>query len=281
MTGGEKRFPYTMLLLTLIISIVGVLTAVLGEGDGVVPLLGLPLETHILVTTFLWPVLGSILCAVLFPRLLVPLYLFLKKYIMPEFKDGEVQVDRTPATARTWLSRGLYVSLLVLGIEALLVGFFPFELLYTPAALLGYQGAGVDIRFTLSASGDMVGLLTPIAVGLLSVGWALEDSGLVHYDLPEEPNRLYEIEPTFRRYINYLKGYAGFSSVLFLFSIVFYFAVTIGPERYVDAVFTILLPLQAILFAALAYLTYVKVNSSFLRGRFPMVGRVSESDITG
>lgn len=65
---------------------------------------------------------------------------------------------------------------------------------------------------------------------------------IFHYDIPKEHDRIYEIEPTIRRYASYLKGYAGFSSLLFLASIVLYFVTAFGPERCIDALFSIIIP---------------------------------------
>jgi hypothetical protein len=106
----------------------------------------------------------------------------------------------------------------------------------------------------------------------------MEDSGLVHYDLPEESDRIYEVEPIFRRYISYLKGYAGFSSIIFLVSIVYYFLFVVS-DRFVDAVFTMVMPLQAILYSGFGYLVYVYTNTKFLRGKYPEVGRITEDEI--
>jgi hypothetical protein len=278
MSGSKKKFLYVMIILVILAIVAGIVTSLVAENSGIVPLFGLPNQYHIIVTNLVWPVLGSMICALLFPRLFAPIFLALKKYIMPDFKNGEIAIETKPYRLRKWFGRAVYVSLLVLGLQALLTGFFPHELLLTPADLAGYEGLGMDIRFVLGVTTGIVGLLTPLAVGLLSIGWAMEDAGLVHYDLPEESDRIYEVEPIFRRYISYLKGYAGFSSLIFLISLILYLGV-LGPERYIDVFFTIVMPFQAILYSAFGYLAYVQTNTKFLKGRYPSVGRITEDEI--
>ena len=142
---------------------------------------------------------------------------------------------------------------------------------------MDYTEAGVDIRFVLGVSTAVVGLLTPVAVAILSVGWSFEDAGLVHFDIPKDNTRLYEIEPIFRRYNSYVKGYAGLSSLLFLLAIVTYFA--FFPGRFIDAIITLILPLTTVLLTPLAYYTYVKTNTSFLRGKYLTLGQVTEEEL--
>jgi hypothetical protein len=267
-----------MIFLVILSIIGGLVTAFMSSDTGIVPLFGLQNQYHILVTNLIWPLIGSIICALLFPRFLAPIFLSLKKYIMPDFKNGEIDISTKPYRLRKWFGRAVYVSLLVLGLQALITGFFPHELLITPTDLSGYIGAGIDIRFVLGVTTGIVGLLTPLAVGLLSVGWSMEDAGLVHYDLPEDSDRIYEVEPIFRRYVSYLKGYAGFSSLIFLISLVLYFG-SLGPTRFVDVIFTMVMPFQAILYSAFGYLAYVKTNTNFLKGKYPPVGRVTEDEI--
>jgi len=197
---------------------------------------------------------------------------------MPHFKNGQLDVDTEPYRLRKWFSRTIYVSLLVFGLQAIFFSFFPYELLLTPSELAGYQGLGIDIRFTLGVTGGIIGLLTPVAVGLLSIGWALEDSGLVHYDLPGKSDQMYEIEPVFRRYISYLKGYAGVSSVLFLITIIIYL-INFGSDRLIDAIIIVLMPFFAMGFSSLGYLIYTKTNTTFLRGKYDNIGHITEDAI--
>ncbi|NHJ14046.1 MAG: hypothetical protein EAX95_10245 [Candidatus Thorarchaeota archaeon] len=278
MSGSKKRFTYAMLLCGMISAIAMILSGLFSESEGIVPLFGLEYPVHVLLVNTIWPILGSAICAIIFPRIFTPLFLAIKKFVMPEFKNGQTDVDTKPYRFRKWLSRAFFVSLLILGMQSFLIGIFPYEALLTPNALLGYEGAGIDIRFTLGVTGGIVDLLTPIAVGIFSIAWALEDSGLVHYDLPKESDRIYEVEPIFRRYESYVKGYAGLASILYLVTIVIYF-LSWGPERWIDAIVTVIYPLIAMLLSAIGYLGYIKTNTSFLKGKYPSVGRVTEDEI--
>ena len=278
MSESKKSIFYTMIFVTVLSIAAGLITFTMTQDSGIVPLLGLSNKLHALVLNLIWPVIGSMICAILFPRFLAPLYLAAKKYIMADFKNGELEIDTEPYRVGKWFKRSIFVSLLVLGIQALFLGFFPHQALLTPADLAGYEGLGIDIRYVLGVTTGIVGLVTPVAVGLLSVGWAMEDSGLVHYDLPGEPTRIYEVEPVFRRYNSYLKGYAGFSSIIYLLSIVVYFP-QFGMDRMIDVVFTLIMPFQAILYCGFGYLAYVLVNTQFLRGRYKKVGQITEDEI--
>ena len=68
-------------------------------------------------------------------------------------------------------------------------------------------------------------LILPLVVGLWSVGWTMEDAGLMHFKLPKEEKKvLYEIEPVHLKYNGLIKGYAGITAILYLVSAINFYA---------------------------------------------------------
>jgi hypothetical protein len=106
----------------------------------------------------------------------------------------------------------------------------------------------------------------PFVNGLWSIGWVMEDAGLMHYKFEkEERNRLYEIEPVYRNYSYYLKGYAGISSILFLYNVIIAWIQVTSESRIADIIASIFLPAIAILLSIPSYIIYGKfVNKKFL-----------------
>ncbi len=277
MSETEKRFTSVMLVIFIFTFIILTIQSVFTEHTGIIPISGLSASLHMLIFVMIWPIFGSTLLVVVTPRILAPVYLKLKEKIMPNFKNGQIEYESNPQALKKWFTRALIIGLLVLGIQAALFSFIPYDAFLSPEDFVDYTEASVDIRFILGVSTAVVGLLTPIAVAILSVGWSLEDAGLVHFDIPKDSKRIYEIEPIFRRYNSYVKGYAGLSALLFLFAIVVYFAFV--PGRLIDAIVTLILPLTTILSTSLAYYVYVKTNTSFLRGKYPILGQVTEENL--
>ncbi|MBD3340324.1 MAG: hypothetical protein GF353_14515 [Candidatus Lokiarchaeota archaeon] len=119
--------------------------------------------------------------------------------------------------------------------------------------------SGVPAIYTNSVLISLISLTLPFVIGLWSIGWALEDSGLMHYKFDNRPGKpLYEIEPVYQNYSSYLRGYAGVSSVLFLVQVIITWAsVTVEP-KISDGFFTILILALVILFSIPAYVIYAK-----------------------
>ena len=139
MSGSKKRFLYVMLLLT-IFSIIGAFIEFFSSDTvGPIPLLGLDYPIHLVLVNIVWPILGSAVFAVLFPRIFVPFFLVIKKYIAPGFKNAEISVDTKPNRLGKWFSRSVYVALLVFGLQAFLLNIFPHELLLTPTQHSNYS----------------------------------------------------------------------------------------------------------------------------------------------
>jgi len=125
---------------------------------------------------------------------------------------------------------------------------------------------------------SLAGFIATIAFGLWAASWAMEDAGLMHYNIPESDDaRLYEIEPVFGRYSSYLKGYAGLASLLFITWTLF---LLLGANMNFQAVlFTVLMPVYSILQTIPGYFVYSRLSTSFLTSKLPEINRISKSDL--
>ena len=55
---------------------------------------------------------------------------------------------------------------------------------------------GIPVQYSSDGFLAVLLLLFPFSIGLWSIGWAMEDLGLIHYKLPEvDTPILFEIEP--------------------------------------------------------------------------------------
>jgi len=146
-----------------------------------------------------------------------------------------------------------------------------------------YEEEGLDLRFVLPVLMTITfTFIFPLVIGLWSVGWALADAGLVHYSglegQKERYDKLFEIEPTHMKYNNYLKGYAGISSVVFLVSLAIYSTGFQG--RASDVLTVILIPAISIIYSIPPYLVYGLEKGKFrnLRKGLPEAKRIAEAD---
>jgi len=122
----------------------------------------------------------------------------------------------------------------------------------------------------------IVGLVLPIVIGLWSIGWMLEDSGLIHYSLKKRSDQLFEIEPIHLRFNSYLKGYSGISAIIFLITLIVYFSGF--PGRTSDAITLGFTPAIAILNSIPAYIIYGLSINKFnnLRKGLPEARKIKE-----
>jgi len=152
-------------------------------------------------------------------------------------------------------------------------------LLINDASVAGYLSENLQLNFVLPFVMAITGLVLPIVVGLWSIGWILEDSGLIHYSLKKRLDQLFEIEPIHLRYNSYLKGYSGISAIVFLVTLILYFSGI--PGRTVDAVIVGFTPLIAILNSIPAYFVYALSINKFnnLRKGLPEARKINEEEL--
>ena len=250
------------------------------SSDDITPISGLSEVAHQVVFISLIPVLGSILSVLIFAKFLPKLFLKIKNKFIWKFKDAYLDQPPAPFAKYIVIYRFIYIYLLTLGILAFIIPFVDPALFITPNNYKNYEMEGITPRCSMPNLFSLIGLILPIVIGLWSIGWAIQDSGLMHYRFDMRPGKMYEIEPVHVRYQSFLKGYAGISSILFLVQVViFYYNVAQkAPGRLADMTFLIMTPIMIPLMALPAYIFYAKLISkkSFLRKGLPKIKILSE-----
>ena len=255
--------------------------------SGVIPISGLPEVYHMMLFFMIFPLILTIVAVIVFPRVFAPLLLKGKRIIFRRYNDAYIDSDPDVLLPKIFIKRAIYIFLLTLGILAIIVPFMSNEvakLFLLPKNAEYYEEEGLNLRFVLPVLFAITfTFILPIVMGLWSIGWSLEDSGLIHYSglkgQRERLDKLFEIEPTHLRYNSYLKGYAGISSIIFLVSLSVYFSGFEG--RAEDALFVILTPLMTIFISVPAYIFYnlTKGKFGYLRKKLPEAKRIAEADL--
>jgi len=249
----------------------------------VIPLFGLNTVTTYLILILVIGVIGSIVAIFVFPRIFCPLFLKIKAKLKPSYKNAFI--DKTPKTRskRKFIIRLIYIFLLELGLLSFILLIIDPDLFLTEDYNSAfYEGLGVPPEYTLNVVFLCSALILPLINGLWSVGWILEDSGLMHYKFKKRPgNELYEIEPVHTYYNGFLKGYAGISSIFFLISIVVAWMKVSEEFRIADIIWTLTIPAFGIFISIPAYILYTKyiLNKKFLRGSLKELKILKESEI--
>lgn len=122
---------------------------------------------------------------------------------------------------------------------------------------MGFPRRAPPVTITLS------GLLIPVAIGFWATSWAMEEADIFHHhDMGTERRIPMEVEPAYLRYNNYLKGYIGLSSVVFIATVAALFI--IGGKAIEAAIFTLLIPLFAVVQSIPSYRVYSVTSREYL-----------------
>ena len=263
---------FILYLLALILSI----GFALGQGQkaqSIVPITNLPLETHLLIFSVLWPNIASIMFIIIFPLIFVPLFIKIKNKIWFQYKNSYVDIPSELFNVRKFFKRAIFVFLLTMGLSATLIssGFIRVKDFLTEDQE-GYWVGEIGIDNPLYIQDIFVNIafiVYPIAIGILAIGWAIEDAGLIHHKLPSENVRtLYKIEPLHLEYKNIISGYAGITAIVYYVSfIAYYFAISL---RDISAIMGILVatPILLIFTFVPAYFIYSLISKKYLVKRF-------------
>lgn len=240
---------------------------------GTVPLTRLNGGISYTIMWLVWPLVGSIFFAVLMPRILAPLFLKLKGAVWPDYKNA--YVDLPPPTLRqtSVVRRAIYLGLLTMGIVSILIYVLP-PTLFLPS---GEVEPGEVSVFHMASIASIAGLVVPIAVAMWSTGWSYRDASLVHYKIPDDGvEELYEIEPIYLRFDSFLKGYAGFSSILFIINLV---VVQFSTQDLVMALLVLYVFMHISFLTLPALYVHSQMNHMWLRKNLPKARRFTKSDV--
>ncbi|MFW9981521.1 MAG: hypothetical protein ACFFE3_06375 [Candidatus Thorarchaeota archaeon] len=240
---------------------------------GTVPITRLNGGISYTIMWLVWPLVGSIFFAVVMPRILAPLFLKLKGAVWPDYMNA--YVDLPPPTLRQTrvVRRAIYLGLLTMGIVSILIYVLP-PTLFLPSGEVEPSEVSV---FHMASIASIAGLVVPIAVAMWSTGWSYRDASLVHYKIPEDGvEDLYEIEPIYLRFDSFLKGYAGFSSILFIINLV---VVQFSTQDFVMALLVLYVFMHISFLTLPALYVHSRMNHMWLRKNLPKARRFTKSDV--
>ncbi len=263
----EKRNIIIILILFIISLQIGLMTAmglVTGRerSSEIVPLSGMPYSLHVFVFWIIWPTLLSIVFAIVFPLIINPLFMMIKRIVWSRYKDCYVDMREPTLDLRTFFKRGIYISLLIIGIIITIVSSVDTSLFLTEYNITNTMYSE-NILFEPDVLTGLAYLILPFAVGLWAVGWSIKDAGLMHYRFPKEiEESLFEIEPVHLKYNGLIKGYTGVSSMIFIIT-----AIIVYLPVYPWHILSVVIPLVLYMMtnAGLSYLVYFKINQSIFR----------------
>ena len=258
----DKRNKIILLILFIVSQIGSVAGILTGRVYETVPLTSMPYSLHILVFYIIWPLLLSIIFAIIFPLIIIPLFMMIKRIAWTRFQDCYVEMGELTLHFKTFIKRGIYISLMLIGI-IITISDLIVPALFLPQSKLDWTLFPENmLLFDYDVIAALAFLLLPFVVGIWAVGWAIEDAGLMHYKFPKENEKiLFEIEPVHLKYNGLVKGYAGVSSVIFLITAISIY-LKISPTHILSVVIAILL----IMFNAVpSYLIYIKVSQAVFR----------------
>lgn len=231
--------------------------------EEIVPLTDLPYSIHLIIVRMIWPILGSLLLIVIFPLVIAPIFLMLKKLIWSKYTNSYLELSNDSLSFKKVIKRTIYVFLLTYGIAALLANFIDMDVFLNDTDLGYWTGdLGIESQYATPALAALLCLIIPFAVAIWSVGWVIEDAGLMHYKLPKEgEQKLYEIEPVHLKYNSIVKGYAGISSIIFIIGAIVYLSEAYLNNSEVQIV-TAFIPLiwgfGSVVLFFFAYIIYAK-----------------------
>ena len=224
---GKKNI--FLLLAWFILVQVGVIYVLLvgGVSFGTI-VLDISLLSYFLSYYYIWPILGTLLCIMVFPRIFSPLFLRIKPMFSRGFKNAYLDMVATPFSLWKFILRGFSIFLFCLGVGASLITLWLYNSTWL-VVVLGFLPFYSDAGGIVSSIGffELYFLILPIIVGILSVGWAFEDAGIMHYKLKKQVStEFFEIQPIHLKYRDLILGYASLSSVFYFARSIYYYWIT-------------------------------------------------------
>ena len=239
---------------------------------GTVPLTRLPASWTYITLWMVWPLIGGIIMVIIMPRILGPLFLKIKGVVWRDYKNAYVDLPHPKLTQKRILRRALYLSLLTMGVVSLLIYIIPYELLLPPGPEVSTAN-----EFHMASVASLAGLVVPLSVALWSASWSFREASLVHYKIPDDgTDELYEVEPIHMRYDSFLKGYAGFSSLLFLINLTVFYLAT---RELVLAGLVLYVFMHISLLTLPAVYLHSRMNHMWLRKNLPKAKRFTKSSV--
>ncbi|MFX1370121.1 MAG: hypothetical protein ACFFAY_16140, partial [Promethearchaeota archaeon] len=228
MPGNKGQITGRLWILFFLIMMIFIEAYVIGRywlsvfGSQDVPITGLPATLNYIILWLAWPLIGGVIATTVFPRILAPVYLRLKGGLWRTYKNAYLELDPPPLTPMRLAKQFILMALLTMGLTSVVVSYINPQPFFVPSLYNQVIAAGLNPSIHLVFVASVAGIVVPISVGLWSVSWSLRNASLVHHKFPEPSSgELYEVEPIHLKYESLLKGYAGFSSLLFIMVLFF------------------------------------------------------------
>ncbi len=242
-----------------------------------IPLTGLEPEIHIILFGIIIPIIASIILSIIFAKYIGPLFLSLKRNLLyKKYTSGFIKREPNYKKPNTIVKRMILTTLLAFGLGGAILPLFDVDQLISPQIACSYIERGLNYEYHFDILFIIMGLVLPLAVALMSVSWALEDAGVMHYCL--DKFGLYEIEPVHVKYSQFLKGYAGISSLMFALQFVSY---QFENNSIEDAalIFAVLLVMSvSILIVYFVFITIMKEHE-YLTKDLSEIKKITEDDL--
>lgn len=230
----KSKITKIILILLWVVALIFPISSAFSQGskaESIVPISGLKLQNHLFLFNVVIPNVLTVIFILLFPLIFVPLFLFVKNKIWFQYENTYIDLSEEDGIDLKKLAkRFIYLFLLTMGLSATFLNtglIHPEDFLAEEQRVYWINQVGIDNPLYIADIFQTIAYLAlPVAVGLWSIGWALEDCGLMHYKLPETKEKmLYEIEPVYRKYQSIIKGYAGISAILYFVSAISYYII--------------------------------------------------------
>ena len=226
----------------------------------IIPFTGLDETIHTFIFLFGVGMCGSILTGLLFPRIFSPLFLNIKRITLKRYKDAYIENPVKVLSLRKYLKRIFYCILTTLGLMSFLIPRIDLRLFLDSLYFERFEDYGISPGYSFAVQITLISILMAISLGIWSIGWAIEDAGLMHFSLQanRKGKEFYEIEPIHLKFISYLKGFAGITSIIYLFELGLAYSSLLKthPDVIIDLLSTTLIPLGMVIFLLPAYLIY-------------------------
>ncbi|TFF90186.1 MAG: hypothetical protein EU548_04265, partial [Promethearchaeota archaeon] len=105
-------------------------------------------ETQVLLLGVVFPLILSIITAILFARILAPLFLKAKENLLArKYTDGYISRSPSPFRKKILAKRLIYLILLTFGLVSSLIMALDLEQWLSPETLCSYEERGLDPRY--------------------------------------------------------------------------------------------------------------------------------------
>lgn len=197
-----------------------------------VPILDLPQEMTNIILFIGWATLGSVLLGVLAVKIGPKVYLWYIKFRNQGSEVRRIDLEDQRQFLPTVVKRMFLLFLFTTSIVSSLAdsSFVELSWFLTPETYQSFLNDGIVVKYNFNVILNLFLIVLPPLFAACMVGWALEDEGLLQLELntPDSKN-YFSITPVFSVFMDFIKGYASISSLIFYFSAINY-AITNNRE---------------------------------------------------